>query len=235
MSTAMHTLRTSTLRWLGALALVFLAACGGRPPTDAMEAARAAFEDSADAERCAEAEYRAARNLLEQAEAAYADRDYPRARQLADAAAQQAARARQLAAENAENCDRVQQATDEVTERRDTRDQGEPVVTDHEFVPIYFEYDASTIDATAQRILNGHAEQLVRNPSWRMQVEGHCDTRGSTNYNLALGDRRARAVKEYLVRMGVPPDQISTVSYGSEMPVASEHTRNRRAEFRVRR
>ncbi len=217
-----------------ALAL-FFAACGGKPPTDSMDAARAAFADSADAERCAAAEYRAARNLLEQAEAAYASRDYPRARQLADAASQQAARARELAAANAEDCEREANATQEVVERQTTRDQGEAVVTDYDFVTVMFEYDAATIDPSAQRVLNAHAEQMVRHPSWRMQIEGHCDARGSTEYNLALGDRRARAVKEYLVRMGVDPSQITMISYGAEMPVSSDHTRNRRAEFRVRR
>lgn len=216
---------------LGAL----LAACGGKAPTDAMEAARIAVESSADAEPCAEAEYRAAANLLDQAEEAYASRDYARARQLAEAAAEQAEYARQVAVANAEDCDRMRDVTTEVEEIRDARDQGEPVVTDYEFVTVFFDFDAATLTAEAQRLLNGHADQMVRNPSWRMQVEGHCDARGTTQYNLALGDRRARAVRDYLVRMGVEPDRVSTVSYGAELPISSDHRRNRRAEFQVRR
>lgn len=223
-------------RVLFALALaLFVAGCPRNNTNDAMDAARRAIEDSAAAAPCAEAEYNAARSLLEQAEEAYANRDYARARQFAEAASEQADYARQVAADNEEDCNRLRGLTEEVEQVQDTRNVGVPVDTDYVFVPVFFDYDASTLTVDAQRILDGHAAQMVANPDWRMQVAGHCDTRGTTQYNLALGDRRARAVKEYLVRMGVEPDRVATISYGAELPVSSEHDRNRRAEFQVRR
>lgn len=212
-----------------------LAACGGRRPTDEMEAARNAIEMSADAEPCAEAEYRAAANLLEQAEEAFAARDYARARQLADAATLQAERARQTAIENAEDCDRMRDMTTEVEEVQSEREapsvEADP---DYEFVAVYFDFDQSALTEQMRSTLNSHAEQMIANQRLQMQIEGHCDRLGSTEYNLALGDRRARAVKDYLVRRGVPAGRISTVSYGAELPVSSRDRENRRAEFRVR-
>ncbi|MCB9531588.1 MAG: OmpA family protein [Myxococcales bacterium] len=200
-----------------------------------MESARLAVDGALDAEPCAPAEVGAARNLMAQAEAALADRDYARARQLADAARLQADRARQVAIENAEDCNRVRDITESIVEVREDRNAGEPVVTNYEFSPIYFGFDSATLDDAARRTLNAHAEQLARNPSWRTQIEGHCDAVGSTEYNLALGEQRARAVRDYLTRMGVSADRLSVVSYGAEMPVSTEYSRNRRAEFRVRR
>jgi peptidoglycan-associated lipoprotein len=83
--------------------------------------------------------------------------------------------------------------------------------------------------------LNAHADQMMLGQRLLMQIEGHCDRLGSTEYNLALGDLRARTVKEYLVRRGVPAGRVSTVSYGAEMPISARDRENRRAEFRVRR
>ena len=213
-----------------------LMACAVRPPIDALENARLAIAASADAEPCAQAEVRAARNLLEQAQAAFADRDYVRARSLADAASDQADAARQLAAANDSDCARVRVAAEEVTERQAARTP--PPITaseDYGFGPIYFEYDASVLSEDTRRTLSTHAEHLVRNPGWQVRVEGHCDARGSTEYNLALGDHRARAVMQFLVRMGVDPNQIRTLSYGAELPVSADMAQNRRAEFRVER
>jgi len=213
----------------------FAAGCGAKKPVDAMESARIAIEGLSDAEPCAPAEVSAARSLMQQAEEAFAARDYARARQLADAARLQGDRARQLAITNAEDCNRVRTIEDTRVEVRNERDAGEPVVTNHEFVPVYFGFDSATLDDAARRILNGHAEQLTRNPSWRVQIEGHCDAVGSTEYNLALGEQRARSVRDYMARMGVAAERITVVSYGAEMPVSSDFSRNRRAEFRVRR
>lgn len=221
------------VRILVALVAISLVACGGRQPTDELDAARRAVEGAADSERCAEAEYRAARNLLEQANEAFEARDYGRARQLADAAALQAERARQLAIENAEECDRRNNMTDQVTELQDTRRQPTPIDTDYEWVAVFFDFDQSSITPQGRAILDRHAEQMVANQEYRMTVEGHCDSRGSIEYNLALGERRARTVEEYLVLMGVDGARIRTVSYGAEMPVASDWNRNRRAEFRI--
>jgi peptidoglycan-associated lipoprotein len=101
---------------------------------------------------------------------------------------------------------------------------------------VFFEYDSDEVNATAQRKLEAKAAVLRANPGVRLRIEGHCDQRGSTEYNLALGQRRAEAVRAYLVNLGIEASRLSTLSYGKERPLVEgedEDTfaRNRRAEF----
>jgi peptidoglycan-associated lipoprotein len=100
----------------------------------------------------------------------------------------------------------------------------------------YFDYDKANIRPDAEQALRKTAEFLKKYPEAKVVVEGHCDERGSTEYNLALGDRRAAAVKEYLVNLGVPAGSINTVSYGKEKPFCMESSeacwqQNRRGHF----
>lgn len=85
---------------------------------------------------------------------------------------------------------------------------------------IHFDFDKYNIDATSQQILGSQAQWLARYPNKMITIEGHCDERGTREYNLALGDRRANAAKNYLVGMGISPSRINTVSYGKERPIA---------------
>ena len=85
---------------------------------------------------------------------------------------------------------------------------------------INFGLDQIDVDATARAILDSQAAWLARYPNVRITIEGHCDERGTREYNLALGDRRANAAKNYLAARGVSADRMSTISYGSERPVA---------------
>ena len=85
---------------------------------------------------------------------------------------------------------------------------------------INFGLDQIDVDATARVILDSQAAWLARYPNVRITIEGHCDERGTREYNLALGDRRANAAKNYLAARGVSADRMSTISYGSERPVA---------------
>jgi len=85
---------------------------------------------------------------------------------------------------------------------------------------VFFAYDRADLGADAQQTLFAQAEWLNANPGARIQVEGHCDERGTREYNLALGERRAEAVKAFLVGAGVDESRIGTVSYGKERPVA---------------
>jgi peptidoglycan-associated lipoprotein len=101
---------------------------------------------------------------------------------------------------------------------------------------IYFDYDKSDIRPDQVSALQGNAAWLKSNTNVRFTIEGHCDERGSEEYNLALGDRRANTVKEFLVAQGVAANRIMTVSYGEERPVCREMTeecyaKNRRAAF----
>jgi len=100
----------------------------------------------------------------------------------------------------------------------------------------YFDYDKADIRPDARVALSTTADFLKRYPSIKVTIEGHCDERGSTEYNLGLGDRRASAVKQYLVSLGVSADRLSTVSFGKEKPFCTEHNeacwqQNRRGHF----
>jgi len=100
----------------------------------------------------------------------------------------------------------------------------------------YFDYDRAEIRADAREALGKTADFLKNYPQVKVTVEGHCDERGSTEYNLALGDRRASAAKQYLVTLGVSADRLGTVSFGKEKPFCNEHAepcwqQNRRGHF----
>ena len=100
----------------------------------------------------------------------------------------------------------------------------------------YFDYDKADIRSDSREALAQTAEYLKANPSIRVTIEGHCDERGSTEYNLGLGDRRSAAVREYLVSLGVSADRMNTVSFGKEKPFCLEHNdtcwqQNRRGHF----
>jgi peptidoglycan-associated lipoprotein len=103
---------------------------------------------------------------------------------------------------------------------------------------IYFDYDKHAIRSDAETTLQSNAlalrEILKQYPSYKLRIEGFCDERGSDEYNLALGDRRAKNAQDFLVRLGLPADQLETMSYGKEKPVCTEHNedcwqKNRRA------
>jgi peptidoglycan-associated lipoprotein len=101
---------------------------------------------------------------------------------------------------------------------------------------IYFDYDASDIRPDQQSALQGDAQFLNQHSSIQFTVEGHCDERGSTEYNLALGDRRASSVKNALVQAGVNASRVKTISYGKEKPFCAESNegcwqQNRRGHF----
>jgi peptidoglycan-associated lipoprotein len=88
---------------------------------------------------------------------------------------------------------------------------------------IYFDFDRADLRPDARETLKANAQWLKDNPTATVQVEGHCDERGTAEYNLALGARRAQAAKDYLVTLGIPEQRISTISYGQELPVCREH------------
>jgi peptidoglycan-associated lipoprotein len=104
--------------------------------------------------------------------------------------------------------------------------------------PVYFDFDRSEIRPEYRPLLENKAAWLKARPEHRIRIEGHCDERGTAEYNLALGEKRASSVMDYLVTLGVPAKRMSTISYGEERPVfrgqdESAWARNRRAEFRL--
>ncbi len=104
------------------------------------------------------------------------------------------------------------------------------------FQDIHFAFDSDRLDAGAMEAVRVNAGLLQADPTSRVEIEGHCDERGSSEYNLALGSRRARAVRDALVGMGISADRLTTVSYGEELPLCKEATescwaQNRRAHL----
>lgn len=102
--------------------------------------------------------------------------------------------------------------------------------------PVFFELDSSDISPAGQATLNANAALLKRYPAWNVTIEGHCDERGTAEYNLALGERRSVAARAYLVSLGIAADRLRTVSYGKEFPFDPGHdeaayAKNRRAHF----
>lgn len=101
---------------------------------------------------------------------------------------------------------------------------------------VYFAYDSAELSEETRAALRANAEWLNTNRGYRIRIEGHCDERGTVEYNLALGQRRADAAREYLVSLGVDAGRLATISYGEERPADPGHgedawSKNRRAEF----
>jgi len=103
---------------------------------------------------------------------------------------------------------------------------------------VFFAFDSSNLDSSAKNAMKSNADFLKSNAKVDIQVEGHCDERGGRQYNLALGERRAKSVRDYLIAMGVEAKRLSTISYGNERTVSEGHdesawSKNRRANFVV--
>jgi len=117
------------------------------------------------------------------------------------------------------------------------RDAAAPESSVLKLEKVFFEYDAYTLTTQTREILARNAEWLRQNPAAKLTIEGHCDERGADEYNLALGQRRADAVKSYLLSLGIAAERLSDISYGEERPAVagsdeSAWSQNRRAEFK---
>lgn len=105
---------------------------------------------------------------------------------------------------------------------------------------IHFDYDSAALSSTAQADLKNNYDWLAANEDQEVVIEGHCDERGTNEYNLALGERRAKSVESYLVTLGISSSRISTVSYGEELPLDASSNqeawaKNRRAHFAAKK
>lgn len=105
-----------------------------------------------------------------------------------------------------------------------------------ELQTLYFEFDSYNLNSQGRDALKANAQWLTENPTATIQIEGHCDERGTTEYNLALGERRANAARDYLQKLGVDASRMSVISYGEERPLdpssgESAWAKNRRAQF----
>jgi peptidoglycan-associated lipoprotein len=107
---------------------------------------------------------------------------------------------------------------------------------DSPFKPAFFPLDSAELDDAGRAVVTANAALMRKYPTWMITVEGHCDERGTAEYNLALGERRAVAVKTYLLSLGIAGDRVRTISYGKEFPFDQGHDEkawasNRRAHF----
>lgn len=145
---------------------------------------------------------------------------------------------------NVESTDADARTAEETRRRDEERRRGEDAARERGRVRaalsevVFFEYDSFEISPESESRLRAKAEILRENPSVRIRVEGHADQRGSTEYNLVLGQKRAEAVRDFLVGYGISDARVATLSYGKEQPLEYEEgeaawARNRRAEFIV--
>lgn len=213
--------RKVTVAAVLALVSVGVVACGGNePPPEpppVVEQDTTPDADSLAAARAAERDA-AAMQLCDQAREAINAGDLDRARSLL-----QQINADYAGTECAGMVDEISDRIDAVSTLRER---------------VHFEFDRSRITDEAAAVLQRKAEILRANPDLRVTIEGHCDERGSLEYNMALGQRRAESVRRYLTGLGVQGDMFQTVSYGEERPTAQGSNeqawaQNRRAEFQV--
>lgn len=133
-----------------------------------------------------------------------------------------------------------QKITEQKIESIESKDLQPKQTTDNLFSDILFAYDRYDIGDSSKSVSKAVAAWLHKNPGARLLIEGHCDERGTNEYNLALGDRRAKAVMDYLSALGIAAKRIETISYGEENPLCSLQTeecwsKNRRAHFVILR
>lgn len=233
-----------------ALALVFVG-CAEKTADLQLNAADQAVQAAAErrAGDCAPEVLKAAEEALAEARLLASDGDVDEAR---SKASQAETLARQARAASPPGCDEAEAAATEASAASEAGMEGRPGAgaeaagrealtrRDLEEVldTVYFDFNQAVIRDDSKAVLSEVAEVLRALPAASLEIEGHCDVRGSTEYNLHLGERRARAVMKYLVTQGVDPDQLRVISYGEERPAdfgfgEAAHARNRRAELRA--
>lgn len=229
------------LRLLPLAAVLLLTGCPSKP-TQLLTEASTALNNAALARKCAPEEFEAAQQAFQKANDLAAQEKYDEAEEMARAAKKLAAKAEQKALLRKEDC--LNPKTDPTAIDPNTlveQQPGETVTMNDEagLKTVYFDFNAHDLTEDGRAIVAGNAAWIRSHADARVTIEGHCDNRGSSEYNLALGERRALVVRKYLTQLGVDTSTIEVVSYGEEQPedygeTDSAHARNRRATFRTR-
>ncbi len=225
------------------LGLLALSGCPSTLPKKQMKDAMSAIEKARRglAERCAKEELASAKRMMAKAKKLMDEGKYDQARIAFEATRELAAKAEEAARLNKEECLKRKKPVVSTPPTPPTvvAVREKPVVDmRRKLATVYFGFNQYTITGAARRILQGHAEWLKKNRSIKVEVAGHCDQRGSVEYNLSLGERRALAIKKFLIDLGVSASRISIISYGHQRPADPNTTpeayaKNRRAEFRI--
>lgn len=230
-------------KWNAVIGLVVLgllsAGCPKNIPQPEIDAAEQAIANIEDTKDCAPETYRAAQAMMDRARALLKEERFEEARTAMLAA-------RNLSAQARKECDQKKKESENIPPENTTETDNAVNETDFDLEDhsppnlstIYFGFDESILNDEARQILTKNAEVMQLHSRFRIQIEGHCDSRGSTEYNLALGERRAMTVKQYIVKLGVNPNRLEIISYGEERPDVSEQhdeawNLNRRAEFSI--
>ena len=224
--------------------LVFAVVMAGcpKPPNQALDDAEEAVKQARSKSECAEDKFRAAERLLEEAKQLTKEKKYDEAERKAKAAAKLAKQAKAKAEANWEDCQKrlaaqkknVEKAGEEPKESQSAESQ-EPK-RNLELETVYFGYDTADLSDSARQTLQKNLRWMKEHPNRDVVLEGHTDSRGSVGYNLSLGERRARSVKQYLIQLGIDGERLDVLSYGEEKPAAygdsvSAYRKNRRVEF----
>lgn len=231
-----------TVVWGLAALTVAASACSKKNSDVELAAARKALEDARAnrAADCAKDTFKTAESILSEAQELASKGDHEAAKAKAQEAESIANQAR---AASPPDCDKPKDAAaeDPNLDKQAGGDTEAGAVANLEGVieTVYFDYNQATIREDSKAMLSRAAEILSKSSATQIEIEGHCDSRGSTEYNLHLGERRAHAVEKYLTTQGVKPEQISIISYGEERLVdlgdtEAAHQRNRRAEIKKR-
>jgi len=231
------------------LALILAVSCG-KDAKKAIDAAQTAVDDakSAGADQYAPDEYKSAEDYLTKAREQYDQRDYKPSKASALAAKDQADLAKKRAEDRKAEEEKggigaAEQKPGQPTEAYNVsslseqqlaiEDQAKAALTD-----AHFGFDSSELSEENKQVLVDNSKWLEQHPEVKLTIEGHCDERGSTEYNLALGERRAKAVRDYLVSLGIDHARLNILSFGESMPLDPGHTedawaKNRRVHFAI--
>lgn len=223
------------LSWLLVLMLMLAAGCG-QPPEKALDDAEKALREAVVVSECAEVEFQEAEAALAEARRLVEEGDYDAAEVMAKKARALAERAQQVGQERWEDCQKAKNPP--AATASNEPDPIDLLLKDGKLATVYFDFNESTLSAQAQDTLQKNAEWMRRNPTAKVTVAGHCDERGTTEFNIALGERRSQTVRKYMIQLGIDDSRLGSVSYGAEVPAVAgnaeeSHSRNRRAEFIV--
>ena len=220
------------------LALVFVGGLTGcpKPPKKALSDAEQALLDASQVKDCASEKYEAARRLLEEAEKLSGEKKYDEAERKAKAAKKLAMEAEKEGKANWEDCKEQEKVAEKARGEDSDDDADDTVQKNLELETVYFGYDSSDLGSGTREKLENNAEWIREHPNTTIQLQGHTDERGTPEYNLALGEARARSVRKYLIKLGIDASRLDVLSYGEEMPAAygsspSDFEKNRRVEF----
>ena len=224
---------------MGCTATLIATGCASQVPVSSLiNDALSAINDTGNAAECAPHTYQLAQDALKEAQEAQAKGDSETARQKARLAQTLAKQAKEEAILNAEECERQRNAANAITEKLETDDFANipQFVVDDSFKIIYFDFDESSLSSAAIQDLQANVNVLRQKPEMNVFLNAHTDERGTTEYNLALSQRRGESVKEHAQSMGIDAGRMTVIPYGKEKPASigsreQDYALNRRVEF----